>query len=291
MPSPDAAGACAGNFGHGRGRANRTSMRPHVVALAVLAAACDAPASELAIETEASAAPIAEALPIPDTREGFLRELAPLPSDAVQVSYEVEGPGGLSGTLEVLLQPGGLRREHWILDLPVPGGESESIEGESIQTSDFAWTGAPSRWTVERAPFGALADGYLGLAAEDRRAVIDSIRSFRDRLADARREHPGNAEEILGVSCLAVRLAAQELCVWEETGLPLRYAGNAFTLRALAIDLDPAIDAEAFAVPSDVEHAAPAPDLDPQASLQRLAERNYAELGPLLHPGLRLPLG
>ena len=247
-----------------------------------------APTSDLALLDMSTGA---AATVVPDTREGFLAVLAPLPSDAVRVTYDVAGPGGLSGELEILLLPGGRRREAWLLELPLPDGATHRIESSAVQTEDYAWVGTGGDLEIERSPLGALADAYLGLPQSERRAVVESLDSFRLRIASARKNVASPDREILGVPCLATRLAAQDLCVWEETGLPLDYRGNAFSLRAREIVIDAPVPDDAFEVSAEVKREAPGPDMDPHESLRRLARQDYAELGPLLHPGLRLPLG
>lgn len=263
-----------------------------LLAVAVGMTACEAepeaPASDLSLF--ASSTPAGE-LVVPGSREGFLHVLAPMPSEGLAVSYVVSGPAGLSGSLEILVAPGGRRREAWSLELPMPDGESYWIEESAVQTEDYVWTGSGDGLEVQRAPLGAIADAYLRLPHAERKRVVESLDAFRRRIVDARVEHPGPQREVLGVPCLATRLAAQELCVWEETGLPLEYRGNAFSLELQSIDEQADVPEEAFAVPKAVERAAPSVDLDPEQSLRRLARRDYAELGPLLHAGLRLPLG
>lgn len=246
------------------------------------------PTSDLALLAMSSSAALQA---VPQTRDEFLDVLAPLPADGVRVDYEVQGPGGLTGVLQITMQPGGRRLERWVLELPLADGQTRRIEDSATQTADYIWTGQGDTLEVDRAPLGALADAYLALPDDERREVVDSLRDFRLRVDDARTHAPGPAREILGIACLSTRLAAQELCVWEQTGLPLDYRGNAFSLRATAIDLSPQVSAKTFAVPTEVQRSAPGPDLDPGESLRRLARRDYAELGPLLHPGLRLALG
>ena len=261
-----------------------------VVSLAALTlGACADPAPHLDDRPELADHETGE--PLPTTREAFLHELAPAPSDALQISYEVSGPAGLGGSLEIVLRPGGRRVERWRLSLPLPDGEARTIEGRAVQTEDYVWTGEGESLVVDRAPLGVLADAYMTLSIQEQRRVVEGLRAFRAQLEVAREDDQATMREILGVPCLETQLAAQSLCLWEETGLPLTYDGNVFSLRALAIDLDPQVDDWWFEVPPEVEHNAPGPDLDPDASLQRLARRDYAELGPLLHPGLRLPLG
>lgn len=255
-------------------------------------AACDLdpapPTSDLSLLATAStiAAP-----PLPRTRAEFLAVMAPLPFAAVHIEYDVHGPGGLLGTLEVLVAPGGLRREHWSIELPVPDNKVRMIESSAVQTPDVAWAGQGDSLGVESAPLGALADAYLKLEPDLQQRVVDSLRRFRQRVAAARAQTPGPSRAVLGVPCLQTRLAAQELCIWEETGLPLETKGNAFGLTARRIDTDPEVGDDAFDVPAAVRRRAEPVAVDAAASLARLADEDYADLGPLLHPGLRLPVG
>jgi hypothetical protein len=131
-----------------------------------------------------------------------------------------------------------------------------------------------------------LADAYLALDDSERLAVIEPLRRLRSTLAQARADEPGSEEQILDVPCHVTRVATTELCLWEATGLPLRYDSAGLRLRALNIDTDVDIGARAFEVPFE---PAPVPGFDAAGALRRLARGDLGELVPLLHPGLRLP--
>ncbi|MCA9652745.1 MAG: hypothetical protein H6712_30710 [Myxococcales bacterium] len=223
--------------------------------------------------------------PLPADREAILRELAPLPSASLLVVYEVEGPGGLSGSLEVLARPGGLRRENWTLQVPLGAEGERRLAGSTIQTPEGIWVEGSPPESITPSPLGALADAYLELEPESRRAFVERIRALQATLAEAREHDEGPTEQILGVPCHVTRVAAIEMCLWEATGLPLRYEGEGLRLRALNVDANASLGDGAFALPF-VPPASP-PGFDAPASLRRFVEGELAELAPLLHPGLR----
>jgi len=224
--------------------------------------------------------------PPPQDREAILRELAPLPTDTLLVVYEVEGPGGLTGTLEVLARPGGFRRENWTLSVPLGAEGERRLAGSTIQTPDGVWAEGdpPEAWTPS--PLGAVADAYLALDEPTQQAAVHQLRQLRTTLADARAAEPSPDERILDMSCHVTRVATIEMCLWEATGLPLRYESEGLRLRALNIDTRVSIGEHAFDVPF-----VPVPplDFDAKAAVTALAEGDLGDLAPLLHPGLRLP--
>lgn len=269
-----------------RARPTWRSIAARAVLLLAVAPACDLD-RDVPIAGELGTDAIV-ARPHPETRAAFLAELSPLPTDALLVVYEVEGPGELRGNLEVMLRPGGFRRENWSLSLPVAGDEAR-IAGTTIQTPDAVFVEGPDGRGAVAAGLGALADAYLALDADTQHEVVDVVRSIHARVARAREHGGGEVESLLGVECRPTRLAAQDLCMWEATGLPLRYAGGGFELRAIRIELDPNLGEAAFAIPADVTPQ-PDPDpLDPAPTLLALASGGAPEVGAWLHPGLRLP--
>lgn len=227
--------------------------------------------------------------PLPEDRQEILRELSPLPTESLLVVYEVEGPGGLRGNLEVLARPGGLRRENWTLQVPLGDEGERRLAGSTIQTPEGVWIEGEPLESFTPSALGALADAYLTLDAEHRRAFVGQLRAFHAMLAAAREEDDVPGEVILGVPCHETRVANIRMCVWEATGLPLRYRGEGLTLRALNIDSQASIGDSAFALPFSPPSSGPA-GFDATASLARFVEGELAELAPLLHPGLR-PLG
>ncbi len=242
---------------------------------------------------------------LPADRAAILRELAPLPTEALLVVYEMEGPGGVTGSLEVLARPGGWRRENWTIQVPLGEEGSRQLDGSTIQTPDGVWImGSDAAPTPSRSssPLGALAEAWLALPEPSRRAVVSALRDHRDALARARAVEGEAAERILDVPCHVTRVATIEMCLWEAAGLPLRYASDGLHLRAIHIDEDANIGAHAFdpplprtaaGGPSAASGAPLAPEglpgLDPATALERAAEGDLAELAPWLHPGLRLP--
>jgi hypothetical protein len=228
---------------------------------------------------------------LPETRDAFLAELAPLPFDAVKIAYEVTGPGGLHGTLELLATPGGYRREAWKLELPTTAIEPIAIEGAAIHTPDRTWTDAVDGAAIVRdVPLGDIADAYLELPPASRAEVAATLRRFHAELAAGRRARPGTRARVQDRDCLLTRVAAHRVCVWEETGLPLQYTGAAFDVVAQHVDVAPTVPRRAFELPPGARRATEdVPPLDPTRTLERLAAGDVAELAILLQPGLRLP--
>ena len=95
-------------------------------------------------------------------------------------------------------------------------------------------------------------------------------------------------DTIEGQSCLETRVAGHDLCIWEETGLPLRYQGLTFSVVAREITVDAPVHAGTFALPPGGKRATDDEAVfDPAQSVERLAKGNVAELARLLQPGLR----
>lgn len=258
----------------------------------LLLTACDDAAP--AVDREQMAARVGDVLPLaadtsaplPDDRAGMLRVLAPLPVDALLVVYAIEGPGGIEGSLEVLAQPGGYRRENWTIEVPLGTEEARRLSGSTIQTPQGVWIEGSDPSTVSPSPLGALADAALSLDEAERRAIVEQLETRRAVLEEARADE-AEAEQILGIPCRVTRVATIEMCLWEATGLPLRYRSDALELRVVNVDVDASIGDHAFDLPATppVDVA----DFDPVQALHRLAKGDLAELSPYLHPGLRLP--
>jgi hypothetical protein len=230
--------------------------------------------------------------PLPADRAAILRELAPLPSEALLVVYELEGPGGVTGSLEVLARPGGYRRENWTIHTPLGEEGSRQLDGSTIQTPDGVWIEG-SEAAPTPSPLGVLARAWLALPEPSRRAVVERLREHRDALALARAAETEPPERILDMPCHVARVATIEMCLWEATGLPLRYASDGLRLRAIHVDTHANIGEHAFEPPGPAGPASASslgfPGLDPAVALRRAAEGDLAELAPWLHPGLRLP--
>lgn len=217
----------------------------------------------------------------PDDRAGVLVELAPLPDPAIVAVYDVHGPGGLVGTLEILAATGGLRRENWNLRLPVAGRDVE-LTGSRVRTPDAVWQardGAPGR--VVPARLGTVADAIVALDPTLRTRVVDEIRTWRAELSAAQREHPGDVEMIAGLPCVRVPVGAGDVCTWEDTGLPLRYAGPSFTVVAKHVDRDAVLGASAFAIPADAARV-DAPPFDVLAPVAAVAKGDRAAIAALV---------
>lgn len=249
----------------------------------------DRPAAELASKPPAA--------PQPSNEAEFLAELIPLPdnADAIEVSYAVTGPA-LEGELTILIAKGGNKREQW--ELRTTGANSQlRTAGSAIVNADQMWNapeGEPGEVRVNQ--LGGLARAWASLDADKRAAVVDAHRDWRKLLDKRRAEVPGDQSEILGVACLQTRIAAQNLCMWEEAGLFLRYEGSAFTIEATQIDRDPTIAPDAFVLPSFV---LPPPasgaaqrvseTVDFEIALDQAAEGNFAALFLLVSRARALP--
>jgi hypothetical protein len=233
----------------------------------------------------------------PTSEREFLDVLAPLPGSGVRIVYAVDGPGSLDGTLEVLAKPGGWRRENWSLSHPGPTGEASELRGSTIQTPELLWSGVDgeSGGVKAPAPLAALAAAYLALDDDARATAAANLRRWHEDLSRARVDHPGDVRELAGTRCLQMRVAAQELCLWEETGLALEYRGAEFSVVATRVELDAEIAADAFTLPASADAApeVPAPTaeaFDPHTSMRALVEGRFGPLAPVLTPGLRLPM-
>jgi hypothetical protein len=233
---------------------------------------------------------------IPRTREGFLAELAPQPGGDLFVAYDVKGPAGIAGSLELVTRAGGYRRETWSIVLQVDGQEDVRIEGVTIQTPERVWTGVGNEpGVVTTSPLHALADAYLTLQPVEQARVVASLRAWHADLAKVRAKHPGEVKEILGVRCLWLQIAAQHLCLWEEMGIPLRYRGRSYSLEATRLERESEVSDHIFVFPERARTARTAPlagslVLDPVESLRSLANGDYAPMALMLQPGLRIPL-
>ncbi len=258
------------------------------VGLVLLVACADAP-----VEPREPMLEVPDAVEIddlPPTRDAFLAELAPLPEGPVSVTYQVSGPGGMTGTLTVIAAEGARRREQWSLSLPVTGAEAVAIDGASIQTPDALWTdAAEGSAALQALPLGRLADAYLALDASTRAAVVEHVRGWHDEVSRGREAHPGAVDAVLGQACLRTRNAGQSLCVWEAAGLPLEYRSEVFMMVATEIRRGIELPSGTFDLPTGGQRATGAVDaFDPAASLKRLADGDLAEVASLLQPGLRV---
>ena len=132
----------------------------------------------------------------------------------------------------------------------------------------------------------AMGEFSMAEYRQARREVIDNLRGLRSTLADARSNELATPEKILGVPCHDARVATIDMCLWESTGLPLRYDSEGLKLRALNIDTRASIGEHAFDLPFET---ASDDEFDAESALAQLAKGDLSGLAPLLHPGLRMP--
>lgn len=267
-------------------------MRRSVVSLAVLLLGC--PAGEDGAEDVASkGAPEqieAPAKPIsPSDEAGVLALLAPMPGGTVELTYRITGPGGLAGELVIIQKAGGWRSERWTMT----SGEGQlDVAGRTIVTPRLLWT-ATGEQPGERIDLhlGALADAWLALPPERRDAAAGNLVAWRDELAKSRLEQPGEGETIEGIRCVKMRIAAQNLCLWEETGLLMRYEGAAFELVVTKLTRNPTIAKDAFELPAQAKDAKQVlvEAIDEKALIEGLADGKVGPVAALLAPGQRLP--
>jgi hypothetical protein len=260
-------------------------------------------------ERPADSAPVSESqrsdspTPVPTSEAAFLAELAPLPDgvSALQVHYEITQVTGqitgsaLTGEMTITLAAGGNRRDHWELRAGTGAAEPDTglgTTGLRIVTPDLVWIaneGAPGELTQNH--LGALARAYLQLPEDARAPVIESIRAWHRMLAEQRARDDSATAEVLGVTCLQTRIAAQNVCMWEETGLLLRYEGSAFRIEATQIDRAPTLEPDVFTLPPEAQTvtliAAAAQDYT--QILQDIAGGSYGSVSALLFAGDALP--
>ena len=203
----------------------------------------------------------APAVDLPETEDDFLRTLMPLPGGDVRITYCVSGPAGMQGTLVATARAGGYRHESWSVEVPLPPIAEEPaglrrVEGSRVGTPDLIWSdavaGAP---VVRRRSLGALAEAFVDLEPGLQSLVMFRVRGWRDDLAEARDRYPGVTDEVQGQTCLVTTVASHRVCVWEETGLPLSYEGDAFHVRATAIESGIRVDERLFEIPAGGQHA------------------------------------
>lgn len=227
----------------------------------------------------------------PADADALYAEFAPLPGGPVAVEYEVKGPGGMEGTMTVVVAEGLRRAETWTLVMPMPEGETMQIEGAAIQTAAMSWTDAAegSAETVPL-PLGRIGEAFFELDTDTQHAVINHVRTWHREVARGREVHPGAVDSVAGQPCLRTQTAGQTLCVWETTGLPLDYRSEAFSVVATSVRREVNVDDDTFAIPGGAPLKADAlQTFDVDASLRTLASGNLAELPSLLQPRLRVP--
>ncbi len=206
------------------------------------------------------------------------------------MEYDVSGPGGMHGTLQILAKRGGYRSERWALRMPTPGGEPLFLEGQAVATPELRWTTTGDAVPELRpSPLHAIAAAYVDLEAEDRWTITQQVRGWYRDLERGRREHPAEQGSFVGQPCMASQVIGHSLCLWEATGLPLHYVSEAFTVTATAIDRNPEIDPDTFAPPGEgrrvvASHA----ELAPEQALERLRAGDLTDVTQLGQPGLQV---
>lgn len=240
---------------------------------------------------EAQDAP--EPAPVPDDVEGFLAELAPLPNGAkaIQIDYEVSGPA-LSGELHTTLGPGGQRRDRWQLR-STAGDEFLTIAGTSVVNTTQLWIGSDGE-PGELRPnvLVELGKAYLARSAEQRAKIIASIRSWHETLAAQRERNSGELDTVAGVACLRTRIAAQNVCMWEQANAMLAYEGAAFSIEATKIDDQVEPEANSFELPPlaiRAEQVEATGTQDFEGILDELAAGSHAKVALLLYANLGMP--
>ena len=226
----------------------------------------------------------------PADADALYAEFAPLPGGPVAVDYVVKGPGGMEGTMTVIVAEGSRRAESWTLEMPMPDGERMQIEGTAIQNAGTSWTDA-AEGSAESVPLplGRIGDAFFELDRDTQHAIVDHVRTWHREVARGREAHPGAVDSVAGQRCLRTQTAGQTLCVWERTGLPLEYRSEAFAVMATSVRVGVEVDDHTFEIPAG---APMKPDalqtFDVDASLRTLASGNLAELPSLLQPRLRV---
>lgn len=233
--------------------------------------------------------------PGPTDEPGVLALLAPLPiladaespDAAIELRYRITGPDSLTGELVVLHKAGGYRSERWTMS----GDAGLEVSGRTIATPSLLWstTGEQPGERSDR-PLAALAKAYLALAPERRDAALANLRAWRAELAKSRLEQPGEGETLEGIRCVEMRIAAQDLCLWEEAGILLRYEGAAFQLVVTSVERSPTIPADAFELPAIAKDAklVEAAKVDAKALIEGLAAGKVGPVVELL-AGVRMP--
>lgn len=262
-------------------------MRLAPLLVIAVAAACHEPRQHASLQLD----PPPERAPgVPTGRDAFLRELLPLDHDTLHATYDVRGPSGIDGRLEVFVKPGGFRREQWSLAVRLEPGQAKAVHGATIRTPEWQWTDAVSGMPVlTHEPIAALADVYASLPASEQTHVVARIREWHHAVQHGRAAHPGERDTVLGRSCLVTHVNRHRVCVWEETGLVLSYRSDAFTVEAREIVVDAPIDPALFEIPpGDRLPPADAEAEDPRVLLERFAAGDFAVMARVLQPGPRL---
>ncbi len=252
-------------------------------------AACAQPPAESS-EPDLTVPDAVEIDDYPGSPRDLFAEFDPMPGGAVTVEYAVTGPGGMAGTMTVTAAAGARRAEQWSLSMPMPGAEAVEIRGASIQTPAQSWTdAAEGSAELVALPLGRVGQRFFSLDVDTQHAIVDHVRTWHTEVLQGRQAHPGTMDAVAGRPCLRSQTAGQSLCVWEQTGLPLEYRSEAFTLVATEVLEGVLVDETTFEIPGGAQRKADALEaFDVKKSLEKLAAGDLAELPGLLQPRLRL---
>lgn len=261
--------------------------RAGIVCLAMIDLACD-PAPPAAASASPIPAPVALGLPL---QEEFLWAAAPLPSSGLHILYDVDGPQGRRGTMEIFARPGGYLFQQWTLSAAAGG---EALSGTWVLTPEVQWSHSPGQPTlVLPQALGEVARAYAKLPPEVRGKILRTLHTWQEALMSARTRTSDHhaADERLGVPCHNATLVGLEYCVWEEAGVVLSYRSESFRVEVRQIERDVAVDPSLFEIPEGAQPPADPPSpIDPHATLEDLAAESYTALARLRRPAFHLSL-
>ncbi|EDM75585.1 hypothetical protein PPSIR1_29026 [Plesiocystis pacifica SIR-1] len=242
--------------------------------------------------------------PLPQTRAEFLAEVYPLPEGApgLELRYEVRGEVA-EGTYLIQMKPGGYRRESWKVrwqGIDNPMADEEAVrplisEGATLVTPSHIWTarkGDPGELRSNH--LETFASAWYSLADDQKASTMAAIREWQSVLAKERLANPGELATVHGVSCLQTRIAAQNLCMWEEAGVFLRYEGAVFNVELVSLDRNPELDEDLFEIPVEAASRAERVEVEPlahEAILDELTQGKYEAMTGLVAPGTLDALG
>ena len=259
----------------------------------LLASACTTKEGKEGGSTSAAATKAEPSPELPADAAAFLAALLPLPdnADAIAIAYRIEGPA-LKGTMDVTLGPGGVRNDRWVLRSSSEGDAVLRVAGSRIVTHDVIWTAADGEpGSVIDNHLMGFARAYLARDAETQAKIMASIRTWQQTLGEQREQAGGERDEVLGVSCLRTRIAGQNVCMWEETGVLLDYEGSAFEIEAEQIDRQPQLVDGTFELPKSANKTPTVPTDAPdyEAILDAVAAGSYGSLSTLIYANVALP--
>lgn len=223
--------------------------------------------------------------------EEFLLAASPLPNSGLHILYDIHGPQGRPGTMEVFARPGGYLFQHWSLSAAA-GGEASS--GTWVLTPEAQWSHSPGHPAlVLPQALGEVARAYAALPVEVREKVLRTLRTWQKALTSERTKtsDPRARDQRLGVPCHSATLVGLEYCVWEEAGVVLSYRSESIRVEARRIEHDVPVDPSLFEIPEGAQPPADPPSLvDPHVTLEALAAGRYTALARLRRPAFHLSL-